>query len=106
MTKWSIELSEFDITFKAKKTLKAQTFAYFLAEFTRPTTKPCSKWIVFTDGSSNTRGGGAGAILESTKGLMVELSLWFGLSATNNQAEFEVIIAGLDLAWDLPEKFK
>jgi len=66
MTKWSIELSEFDITFKARKALKAQTSTNFLLEFTPSTAEPCSRWTVFTDGSSNTRGGGAGVILEST----------------------------------------
>lgn len=38
-------------------------------------------------------GGGAGVILESTEGLTVELSLWFGFSATNNKAEYEAVIA-------------
>jgi len=33
--------------------------------------------------------------------LTVELSLRFGFSATDNQAEYKAIIAGLDLAQDL-----
>lgn len=96
-----IELSEFYITFKARKVLKAETFADFLAEFTPPIAKPCSRWTIFTDDSSNTRGGGVGLILESTEGLTVELSLHFGFSTTNNRAECEVVIVGLDLARDL-----
>lgn len=66
MTKWSIELSKYYITFKARKALKAQTFADFLEEFTPPTTEPCSIWTIFTNDSSNNRSGGAGVILEST----------------------------------------
>ena len=37
MTKWSIELSECDITFEARKALKAQMFADFLEKLTPPT---------------------------------------------------------------------
>jgi hypothetical protein len=48
------------ITFEARKALKAQTFADFLAEFTLSNVEPCSRWTVFTYGSSNTRGGGVG----------------------------------------------
>lgn len=66
MTKWSIELSKYYITFKARKALKAQMFADFLEEFTPPTTEPCSIWTIFTNDSSNNRSGGAGVILEST----------------------------------------
>lgn len=66
MTKWSIELSKYYITFKARKALKAQTFADFLEEFTPPTTEPCSIWTIFTNDSSNNRSGGTGVILEST----------------------------------------
>lgn len=81
--------------------MKAQTFVDFLKEFTRPSSEPCSKWIIFTNESSNTEGGGEGIILESTEGLTVELSLRFGFSVTNNQAEYETVIAGLDLACNL-----
>lgn len=76
-------------------------FVDFLAEFTPPTAEPCSKWTVFTDGSSNTRGRGAVVILESTEGLAVKLSLWFGFSVTKNQAEYKFVIAELNQARNL-----
>lgn len=76
-------------------------FADFLAEFTPPTPEPCSKWTIFTNGSSNTQGEGLGVILESIEVLTVKLSLRFGFSVTNNQTKYEVVIAGLDLARDL-----
>lgn len=56
------------------------------------------------DRSSNTRGGGAGIILEIAEGLVVELSLHFRFSATKNQEEYEAVIAGLKLAHDLGAK--
>lgn len=84
--------------------MKAQIFADFLAEFTAPTTESCSKWVIFTDGSSNTRGGGDEVILENTEGLVIELSLRLGFPATNNQAEYEELITGLKLAQGLGVK--
>jgi hypothetical protein len=36
LMKWSLELSEFDIHYESRKTLKAQVFADFLAEMTFP----------------------------------------------------------------------
>lgn len=46
MTAWSIELSQFDITFEAKKEMKAQTFVDFLAKFT-PSTGETSFRLTF-----------------------------------------------------------
>lgn len=53
MTKSAIKLFDFDITFKERKALKAQTFTNFLAEFSPPTSEPCLRWIAFTHESSN-----------------------------------------------------
>jgi len=62
------------------------------------------KWTVFTDGSFNTRGEGAGVILESTNGLAIELFLRFEFSATNSQVEYEAVIEGLNLTRDLGDR--
>ena len=50
------------------------------------------------DGSSNKTGSGAGVIIESNQGTQVELSLKFRFPASNNQAEYEALLAGLKLA--------
>src|SRR5438270_8444908 len=44
------------------------------------------------------RGGGAGVVIESTEGLVIEHALRFGFKASNNAAEYEAVLAGLDLA--------
>ncbi|XP_020203766.1 uncharacterized protein LOC109789265 [Cajanus cajan] len=46
-------------------------------------------------------GGGAGIILEGPNKVTIEQSLKFGFRVTNNQAEYEVLLAGLRLAHDL-----
>ena len=50
------------------------------------------------DGATNAQGSGAGLILISPDGIDVEYALRFGFQASNNEAEYEAVIAGLNLA--------
>nr|GEZ14192.1 reverse transcriptase domain-containing protein [Tanacetum cinerariifolium] len=52
-------------------------------------------WILFTDGSSCTYGSGAGLILTNPKGMEYTYALRFRFDATNNEAEYEALIARL-----------
>nr|KYP70486.1 hypothetical protein KK1_009706 [Cajanus cajan] len=101
MIAWSIELSEFGIQYKSRGPLKAQCLADFVAELTPITTKESQAWTLHVDGSSNSKGGGAGIILEGPNQVTLEQSLKFGFKVTNNQAEYEALLAGLRLAHDL-----
>ncbi|GKA30460.1 reverse transcriptase domain-containing protein [Tanacetum coccineum] len=56
------------------------------------------EWILFTDGSSCTDGSGAGLILTSPKGTEFTYALRFQFTASNNEAEYEALIAGLRIA--------
>ncbi|MCI78084.1 gag-pol polyprotein, partial [Trifolium medium] len=47
------------------------------------------------DGSSNLRGSGAGVVLEGPDGVLIEQTLRFDFKASNNQAEYEALIAGM-----------
>jgi len=53
------------------------------------------------DGSSNQQGSGAGVILEGPNGLLIEQALRFAFKASNNQAEYEALIAGMLLAKEM-----
>lgn len=53
------------------------------------------------DGASNARGYGAGLILANPDGVAVEYALRFDFKASNNKAEYEALIVGLNLARDL-----
>ncbi|XP_015965562.1 uncharacterized protein LOC107489321 [Arachis duranensis] len=102
LTKWSIELSEFDIQFQPRGSVKSQCLAEFVAEFTNTSSDERSRlWTLFVDGASNPQGAGAGILLESSDGLILKHSLRFSFKASNNQAEYEALIAGLRLAIDL-----
>ena len=50
------------------------------------------------DGAANAQGSGAGRILTSPDGIDVEYVLIFSFQASNNEAEYEAVIAGLNLA--------
>ncbi|GJU94107.1 reverse transcriptase domain-containing protein [Tanacetum coccineum] len=52
-------------------------------------------WILFTDGSSCTDGSGAGLILTNPEGMEFTYALRFRFDATNNEAKYEALIAGL-----------
>ena len=53
------------------------------------------------DGSSNEGGPGAGLILINPEGHRVHCALRFGFKASNNEAEYEALIAGLKLAKEM-----
>ena len=58
-------------------------------------------WTLFVDGSSTSDTSGAGVILVSPEGFKIQQSIKFTFHATNNEAEYEAIIAGLRLAHNL-----
>ena len=55
-------------------------------------------WKLFVDGAANAQGSGVGIILTSLEGIDIEYALRFGFQASNNEAEYEAVIAGLSLA--------
>ena len=108
LMKWAIELSEFDIRYRPKNAIKGQVLADFVMEFTSAepandaqTTTDLSTWKLSVDGASNAEGSGAGLILTSPKGIDIEYALRFGFRTSNNKAEYEAVIAGLNLAHSL-----
>ena len=105
LMKWALELNEFDIRYKPKIAVKGQVLADFVMEFTP--TKPAEDtratpdlpiWKLFVDGAANAQGSGVGLILTSPEGIDIEYALTFGFQASNNEAEYEAVIVGLNLA--------
>ncbi|XXG42686.1 hypothetical protein AAC387_Pa01g2905 [Persea americana] len=48
---------------------------------------------------------GAGIVLQSPEGLVIEQALTFGFKASNNEAEYEALIAGLNSAKILEARY-
>ena len=105
LVKWAIELSEFDIRYKLRTTIKGQVLADFIIEFTstEPTkttklTSDPSIWRLSVDGDADAQGSGVSLILTSPDGIDVVYALRFEFQDSNNKAEYEVVITGLNLA--------
>ncbi|GLT26829.1 hypothetical protein SLA2020_018710 [Shorea laevis] len=58
-------------------------------------------WILYVGGASSNKGSGAGAILIGPDGYRSEHALKFNFDATNNMAEYEALLLGLQLALEL-----
>ena len=104
--KWAIELSEFDIRYKPKTAIKGQILADFIMEFTlaepaKNAQTDLSVWKLSVDGAANAQGNGTGLILTSPEGIDIEYALRFRFHTSNNEVEYEAVIAGLNLAHSL-----
>ncbi|XP_073061728.1 uncharacterized protein [Primulina eburnea] len=99
MTKWAVELSEYEIEYQPWPTIKAQILADFIVEMeTMETESSTPTWMVHVDGSSTSGGSGAGVLLESPQGDQFQYTIRFRFPATNNEAEYEALIIGVKLA--------
>nr|XP_009386626.1 PREDICTED: uncharacterized protein LOC103973709 [Musa acuminata subsp. malaccensis] len=105
LLKWAVELGEHDIQYIPRTAIKAQAVADFIAELTPSTGEelepPRETWTLHVDGSANAKGAGAGLVLETPDGRSIERSFRFGFRATNNEAEYEALLAGLQLALEM-----
>jgi hypothetical protein len=67
LANWAIELGQFDLEFVPRNAIKGQALADFLAEFTNVPEIEEQKierdWVVYVDGSSTKKNGGAGVVL-------------------------------------------
>ena len=101
MTLWAVELSEFDIQYDPRTAVKGQVVADFIAEFTLGDgqgAEDMRQWNIYTDGSSIRRAGGASVVIQTSKGDKIECMIRLDFPTTNNEVEYEALVAGLDLA--------
>ncbi|XP_070047476.1 uncharacterized protein [Nicotiana tomentosiformis] len=109
LAKWVIELSEYDIMYQPRTAIKSQILADFVADFSTEIVLGTEKelhvftgsnpgtWTLFTDGSSNVKGAGLGIVLIPPSGESIRQAIKC-YPITNNEAEYEAVIAGLELA--------
>ncbi|GJR69957.1 reverse transcriptase domain-containing protein [Tanacetum coccineum] len=58
-------------------------------------------WKLYIDGASSSDGSGAGLNIVSPKGMEYTYALKFEFTTTNNEAEYEAVIAGLRIAREM-----
>ena len=98
---WVIELSEFDIQYRPRTAIKGQLFADFITEFTNRENKGAdegSQWSINTNRSSNKQARGVGVVHLSPEGDQIECMVRLNFPTTNNEAKYETLVAGLNLA--------
>ena len=105
VAKWGIELSAFDISYKARDAIKSQVLADFLVEWTEasagtPIPEP-EPWVMHFDGSKQRQGSGAGVTLKSPTGEELKYVLQIHFESTNNMAEYEALLHGLRIAKEI-----
>ncbi|GKV42199.1 hypothetical protein SLEP1_g49636 [Rubroshorea leprosula] len=89
---------------KPESNIRAQALADFIVECT-----PCpstsnpepNDWTLYVDGASSSKGSRAGALLIGPEEYRSEHALKFNFDATNNIAEYEALLLGLQLALEL-----
>ena len=121
VARWQVLLSEFDILYVSQKAIKGSVIADFFVEKTNEEYEPMSfefpdedlmavlqieeeesleedGWRMYFDGASNGLGRGVGAILISPKGNHCPLIAKLSFDCTNNVAEYEACVLGLQAA--------
>ncbi|KAL2251819.1 UNVERIFIED_CONTAM: Retrovirus-related Pol polyprotein from transposon opus [Sesamum indicum] len=99
MIKWTVELGEFDITYQGRTAERAQILADFMIEVSGASEDP-GTWMLHVDGSSNANNGGAGILIEGPGGIEIEVVVRLSFFTTNNEAEYEALVLGLELAFE------
>ncbi|XP_076888867.1 uncharacterized protein LOC143539434 [Bidens hawaiensis] len=132
LAKWAIELGEYSIEYKPRTAFKGQVIADFLTEAPAseieevlPQGRPGGSekvpspedireehlknqnepvWNLHTDGTSNEDKSVAGLILVSPEGTEFTYTIRLSFASTNNEAEYEALLAGLRVAHKMSAK--
>ncbi|KAL0549122.1 hypothetical protein IC582_013602 [Cucumis melo] len=113
LAKWAIILQQYDIVYIPQKAVKGQALADFLADHPVPSNwKLCDDlpdeevlfvesmepWIMFFDGAARRSGAGVGIVFISPEKHMLPYSFTLGELCSNNVAEYQAFIIGLQMA--------
>nr|ABA96933.1 retrotransposon protein, putative, unclassified [Oryza sativa Japonica Group] len=95
--KWIFALTEFDLRYESPKAVKGQAIADFIVDHRDDSIGSVDivPWTLFFDGSVCTHGCGIGLVIISPRGASFEFAYTIMPYATNNQAEYEAVLKGL-----------
>jgi hypothetical protein len=83
ITQWVVEISQYDIEFFPRRTIKSQALADFITEWTDSSLRGIEElpdhWVMYFDGSYTLKGAGAGVVLIPPK--VISLSTLFSLNS-------------------------
>ena len=108
MIQWVIELSQFDIEYHPRITIKAQALVDFIVEFTSPDkdrlTNKARRWMIQIDGLSAQKRWRVGVVIITPDGEILKYGVRLKFPATNNEVEYEGVLTGLRLGRALGAK--
>ncbi|PKI73962.1 hypothetical protein CRG98_005638 [Punica granatum] len=122
IAKWRCQLTTYDIEYVPRTSVKGQAIADHLAKFPINDDTPINTdfpdegilqideeedeptWKMYFDGAVNSVGSGVGAVLISPDGRHYPIAAKVDFSCTNNVAEYEACILGLQAAIDFKVK--
>uniref|UniRef100_A0A2N9FCI3 Uncharacterized protein n=1 Tax=Fagus sylvatica TaxID=28930 RepID=A0A2N9FCI3_FAGSY len=110
--KWGAKISALGVKYLPKTAIKGQVLADFVAEFASTSkqnnlgeTTPREDspehtgwWKVYVDGASNAKGSGTGVVIITPNETVIEQSIRLDFKTSNNEAEYEAVLAGLKSA--------
>uniref|UniRef100_A0A2N9G674 Uncharacterized protein n=1 Tax=Fagus sylvatica TaxID=28930 RepID=A0A2N9G674_FAGSY len=110
--KWGAKISALGVKYLPRTAIKGQVLADFVAEFA-PTSEQNNLgestpredspehtgwWKVYVDGASNAKGSGTGVVIITPDETVIEQSIRLNFKTSNNEAEYEAVLAGLKSA--------
>jgi ribonuclease HI len=102
--KWAYALIEYDLAYEPLKTIKGQIVCDFIVDHHIDVAyegEVCLveviPWKIYFDGSSCKEGQGKGVVLISPNGMCYEASVRLEYYCTNNQAEYNALLFGLQV---------
>ncbi|GLT26704.1 hypothetical protein SLA2020_017500 [Shorea laevis] len=116
LAKWALLLSEFEIIYVPQKVVKGQALADFLADHPIPVEWELSEdlpdeevffvdvlpsWELYFDGASRRDGAGVGVVFVTPRNEVIPFSFTLREQCSNNVAEYQALIAGLEMALEM-----
>jgi hypothetical protein len=104
--KWAYPLVEYDLKYESLRAKKGQVVADFIVDHRIDIEQDvCTMeevtWKLFFDGSVLAQGQGVGCFIGSPHGVEQEVALRLEFECTNNQAEYEALLSGLEMLVEL-----
>ncbi|KAL0410876.1 UNVERIFIED_CONTAM: hypothetical protein Slati_3677300 [Sesamum latifolium] len=118
LARWYLQLQQFKIVYVPQKAVKGQVLADFLADHPIPAEWELSNdlpdedvlvievtppWKMYFDGASHKEGAGAGVIFITSDGEVLPYSFTLTQNCSNNVAEYQALILGLEMAVDIKQ---
>ena len=107
--KWAYGLIEYDLTYESLRAMKGQVIADFIVDHRIKDEEDIDyvsicPWKLYFDGSVCREGQGVGNVLISPNNVLYETLVRLEYNCTNNQAEYEALLFGLQYLADMSVK--